>query len=65
MQDFIFRREAICFGIILALGISLFIPSIYAQDEVEKKEPQPIPTADILKEAEAASLTLNKMSTLL
>jgi potassium efflux system protein len=65
MKDLLFRREATCLEIILIIGLSFLMPSVYAQDEVEKKGPQPIPTADIIKEAESASSTLKKMSTLL
>jgi len=39
--------------------------SVFGQGEEEKKEPLPIPTADIIKEAESSLSTLKQMSTLL
>jgi len=62
MKNHLIHRNTTLFGIIPILWLSILAPMIFAQEEEAKSEPKPIPTADIIKEAEATTTTLQKMS---
>jgi len=57
------RRNMINLLFILILSFSILVPDIFAQDDQgEKSEPIPIPTADILKESDKTIAILEEMS---
>ncbi len=62
MKDHLICKNIINLQFILMVCLLILTPAIYAQEKEEKKEPEPIPTADIIKEAEATAATLQKMS---
>lgn len=63
MKDRLICKNIINIQFILMVCLLILAPAIYAQEkEEEKKKPEPIPTADIIKEAETITATLQKMS---
>ena len=63
MKNHLIRKNIINFQFILMFCLLILTPAIYAQEEEEvKKEPEPIPTADIIKKSETTTATLQKMS---
>ena len=63
MKDRLIRKNIINFQFILIFCLLILTPAIYAQEkEDEKKEPELIPTADIIKKSETTTATLQKMS---
>ena len=63
MKDHLIHRNILNFQFILMVCLLILTPAIYAQEiEEEKKEPEPIPTADIIKKVETTAATLQKMS---